>query len=241
MKSVTTKQMKALDRAAIERCGIPSLILMENAGRGIADLAEKMLSGRKGTARRARTVLVICGKGNNGGDGMVAARHLTNRGFKVKVVLLGKPNELTDDAKINYGIVRKMRIPVKVITSNVGARHAAPLHMRIKKSDLVIDAIFGVGLTRPVEGVYREAISLINSCRKPVLAVDIPSGLDSDKGKALGVAVRAKMTGTLAVLKRGLVAGDGPAYAGKIKVIDISIPRQLISRYTDAKRHPRMF
>ena len=224
--------MKALDQSAIKQYRIPSLLLMENAGRGIADLAEKMLSGHKGTARRARTVLVICGKGNNGGDGFVSARHLTNRGFKVKVVLLGKPNELTDDAKINYGIVRKMRIPVKVITSNVGARHAAPLHMRIKKSDLVIDAIFGVGLTRPVEGIYRGTIALINSFRKPVLAVDIPSGLDSDKGKALGVAIRAKMTGTLGAAKRGLFLNDGPACSGKVKIIDISIPRKLISMYT---------
>jgi NAD(P)H-hydrate epimerase len=211
--------MKALDRAAIERCGIPSLILMENAGRGISDLAKRMIDGKR------KNILVICGKGNNGGDGFVSARHLSNRGFKVKVFLLGNPADLTSDAKTNCRIVKKMGIPVI-------QKSLSRLKILLKQANLIIDAIFGVGLTRPVEGIYREAISLINSCRKPVLAVDIPSGLDSDKGKVLGIAVRAKMTGTLGAAKRGLFLNDGPACSGKVKIIDISIPRKLISMYT---------
>ena len=218
LKSITSQKMKTLDRTAIERYGIPSLILMENAGRGIADLAQRLV-------REKARILVVCGKGNNGGDGFVSARHLANRGFKVKVFLLGDPSDLASDAKINYRIVKKMGIPI--------IQKSLPrLKMLLKQASLVIDGIFGVGLTRPVEGIYYDAIALINSSRKPVLAIDIPSGLDSDRGKALGIAVRAKMTGTLAVAKRGLVIGNGPYYAGKIKVIDISIPRELLSRYT---------
>lgn len=216
MKSITSQKMKALDRIAIKRYGIPSFILMENAGRGIADLAQTLV-------RKKARILVVCGKGNNGGDGLVSARHLTNRGFRVDVVLLGKLNELTDDARLNHQIVTKMGIPV--------LKQARLKHL-LKRADLVIDGIFGIGLTRTVEGIYRKVISLINSSRKPVLAIDIPSGLDSDSGKALGIAVRAKVTGTLGVAKCGLFLNDGPACSGNIKVIDISIPRELLSRYT---------
>jgi hydroxyethylthiazole kinase-like uncharacterized protein yjeF len=210
--------MKALDQIAIKCYGIPSLVLMENAGWGIVNLAETLVQ------KKAR-ILLICGKGNNGGDGFVSARHLSNRGFRVKVFLLGHPADLTKDAQTNYRIVKKMGIPVI-------QKSLSRLKTLLKDSNLVIDAIFGVGLTRAVEGIYHEAIALVNVSRKPVLSIDIPSGLDSDTGKTLGIAVRAKMTGTLGLAKRGLLVGDGPYYAGKIKVIDISIPRKLISMYT---------
>lgn len=228
MKSITSQKMKLLDRTAIERFGIPSLLLMENAGRGVADLAEKMLFKRNGgaviapgTGKFRPSILVVCGKGNNGGDGLVSARHLANRGFNVKIVLLGTPN--TDDSLLNYRIIRNMHLPVFKIYR---------LKTLLKKTDLVIDGIFGVGLTRTVEGPYRDAISLMNKSGKPILAIDIPSGLDADTGKVLGIAVKARATGTLAVAKKGLYAGNGPDCSGKVKVIDISIPNSLISRYT---------
>lgn len=243
--------MKTLDRITIERYGIPGLVLMEHAGRGIADLAEGMLSRNKflpplwGKVRmggkyshphlaspikgEGNRVLVVCGKGNNGGDGFVSARHLANRGFSVQVILLGKPNDLTDDARSNYQIIKKMGIPITYLTSR---KKISRLKILLNRSDLIIDGIFGVGLTRPVEGIYRDAISLLNSSRKPILAIDVPSGLDSDRGKILGIAVRAKMTGTLGLRKRGLLLNEGPACSGKVKIIDISIPRQLVSMYT---------
>lgn len=216
--------MKALDRIAIQEYGIPGLILMENAGRGIADLAEKMLKEKE------KNILVVCGKGNNGGDGLVAARHLSNRGFRVKVVLLAKPDDLKDGPKINFNILKRMRVPV-ILFSTGGARHAAPLPPKIKSmirnTDLIIDGIFGVGLTRPVMGFFYDVISAFNTSGKPILAIDVPSGIDSDSGSALGIAVRAKQTGTLGAAKEGLLTKEGFKYAGKVSVLDISIPRKL--------------
>ena len=218
MKSITTNRMKQLDRAAIERYGIPSLILMENAGRGISDLAEKMLKTR-------RRILVVCGKGNNGGDGFVAARHLSNRGFRVQVVLLTHPIHLKDDPKVNYQILKKMNVPVKHIVSQPQLRQFEKL---VRKSDLIVDGIFGVGLERPVRGLFYDVISILNDSKKPILAIDVPSGLNSDSGEELGIAIRACATGTLAIPKRGLFLREGPRSSGKITVIDISIPRKLI-------------
>ncbi len=258
MKYITTAKMKELDRRAIEECGIPSLILMENAGRGIAELAQAIFK------KKNFEVLVICGRGNNGGDGLVAARHLANAGFSVQIVLLGNPDELKGDPKINFAIVQKMRIPVAivemvrtlnesgVIPARLPARQASikresvmdprqkhagmtkasmsEVRKLIDSADLIVDAIFGIGLTRAVEGVFRDVIELVNASGKKVLSVDIPSGLNSDSGEVLGVAVRAGVTGTLAFPKRGLKTGAGPKHAGKIKVLDISIPRGLSSR-----------
>ena len=219
MKTISTNQMQLLDRIAIERFGIPSLILMENAGRGIAELAAGMLK-----KRRAK-VLVVSGKGNNGGDGFVAARHLANRGFSVKVVLLSHPKDLKDDPRINFNILRKMNIPVIIATSPHGLRRAKAF---IKECDLIVDAIFGVGLGRAVTGLFYVLISHLNTSEKPILAVDIPSGLDSDTGRVLGIAVRADVTGTLGAAKRGLCRGAGRRLAGKVVVLDISIPKKLL-------------
>ncbi len=230
MKYMTARQIKRLDRIAVEQYGIPSLILMENAGRGIADLAQGMM-GRK------RNILVVSGKGNNGGDGFVAARHLANRGFKVQVVLLldlkkgdrqerlSAPFFLKDDPKINYAILKKMDVPIEQVTSEEKIGRFKTL---VKQSDLILDGIFGIGLQRAVSGLFYHVISILNRSKKPILAIDIPSGLDSDSGKELGVIVNARATGTLALPKRGLFLGRGPAHAGKITVIDISIPKRLV-------------
>ena len=241
MKYVTAKQMKRLDQLAIEKYGIPSLLLMENAGRGIADLVGTVLKVPVpfGTVPR-RTVprgtvlegtgfeiLAVCGKGNNGGDGFCAARHLANRGYRVKVALLAHPDELKDDPKVNYRILKKMGVPIEQITDG---KRLTQFKTLVRNADLILDAIFGVGLTRPVEGIYFDAISVINQSRKPVLAVDIPSGLNSDTGEELGIAIRARLTGTLAAPKRGLFFGKGPECSGKITVLDISIPKRLINR-----------
>ena len=214
-KAVTADQMRALDRRAIGEFGIPGLILMENAGRGIADLAQKILKNRK-------RIIVICGKGNNGGDGFVAARHLTNRGYKVDVILLANPDELKNDPKINFRILKSMRVPIKIVTSNKNFSSV------LKNSDLIIDAIFGIGLSRPVTGLFYDVISMLNESKKPVLSIDVPSGLNSDSGKVMGIAVRAKVTGTLGMAKRGLFVQKGPKLSGRVQVLDISIPINLL-------------
>ncbi len=214
--SVSTKRMKELDQIAIQEYGIPSLVLMENAGRGISELAANI--------PHISTVLVVAGKGNNGGDALVAARHLSNQGVCVSVVLLTHQVALTGDAKTNFEIIQKMKIHFVTIESD---QKIGKFKKLIKSSDLVIDGIFGVGLSRPVSGFFAKVIECVNQASKDVISVDIPSGLDGDSGKILGACVKAKITGTLGVAKRGLFKNDGPKYAGEVRVIDISIPREL--------------
>jgi len=220
MRAVSTAQMRALDRIAISRYGIPSLLLMENAGRGIADLATRMMN-------RRRNVLVVCGPGNNGGDGFVAARHLANRGVPVQVILLAAARHLNADPKTNYHILKKMGVPIKTLTS---MKKPSWFARWIHQASLIIDAIFGIGLSRPVSGLFFHVISEVNAAAKPVLSIDIPSGLHSDTGEVLGTAIRASETGTLGMAKRGLYFGEGPKLAGRVTVLDISIPKSLEAR-----------
>ena len=209
MRSISVSQAKAFDRSAQEKFGIPSIILMENAGRSVAEEALRMLGRRK-------RVAVLCGVGNNGGDGLVAARHLLNAGIKVKVYLLGKASKLKSDPKINLNILKKMRQKI--------ARTRSVKDLRdIRRSDLVIDAIFGIGLSSDIREPHAQMIDFINKSRKPVLAVDVPSGLDADSGKVLGRAIRAKRTVTFVALKKGFSRVDGLKCCGKIIVRDIGI------------------
>ncbi len=261
MKSVTASQIKKIDRRAVDDFSIPTLILMENAGRSVADLAERVipecfkresrsspsLLARKAggptkafgddTRRRAK-ILIVCGKGNNGGDGFAAARHLFNRGHKVSVVLLGKPSELKGDAKTNFQILKKMRVSINIIHDRrgevVSPRAGKPgpykrLNMLIQNLDLIIDAIFGTGLDREVVGLAREVISILNEAGRKILSIDIPSGMNGDSGEVMGIAVQATVTGTLAAPKTSMMSKAARKFTGKIEVLDISIPRKLLS------------
>jgi len=215
MRRVTADEVRQMDQSAIRDYCIPSLLLMENAGRSVSDVISREYKPCK--------VLVFIGKGNNGGDGLVVARHLANRGYSVQVVLLEDPARLKADPLVNFSIVRKMNIPWAVVASSKERIFAL-----CQKSGLVVDAIFGVGIHSPVCGIFEKAICAINKCRKPVVSIDIPSGLDADTGEVHGVAVRATKTVTLALPKHGLFEGEGPLYAGKIEVADIGIPRGLL-------------
>jgi len=216
---VSSQQMKELDRRAIEDYGIPSLLLMENAGRGVAEVIFNI-------ARPGR-VTIFVGKGNNGGDGLVTARHLHNRGFQVFVAMLSNPSELKNDPALNYGIISKMKIPTTEISTVSGKED---LLSTVEKSDVIVDAIFGVGLQKSVGGVFKSAIESINEKGRTVVSVDVPSGLDADTGEILGSAVRATHTTTLGLPKKGLFAGNGPDHAGKICVIDIGIPAEELKK-----------
>ncbi|MBI3313297.1 MAG: NAD(P)H-hydrate epimerase [Candidatus Omnitrophica bacterium] len=215
--AVTASQMKEIDRRAIEEFAIPSLLLMENAGRGIAELIFHRFKGRQ--------ITIFAGKGNNGGDGLVAARHLHNRGFSVYVLLFAKPENLKDDPALNFKILSKMKIPYLVVEDSATAQDFLPA---VERTDIILDALFGVGLERPVTGVYAEAIQAINQAGRNVIAADIPSGLHSDTGEVLGIAVKAAMTATLGIPKQGLFSGQGPSFAGKVAVIDIGLPKNLL-------------
>jgi len=219
MRAVTAAVMQALDRKAIEEYGIPGLLLMENAGRGIAEFVFNL-------SRRCR-VTVFAGKGNNGGDGFVVARHLANRGCQVLILLFGDAAKLKDDPAVNFQIAVKMRIPVIVVGEDAAKEE---LVSYVERSDVIVDALFGIGLHSPLSGIYRQAVEAINQAAKTVIAVDIPSGLHADTGAILGCAVRATHTATLGLPKKGLFEGRGPEYAGKIAVIHIGIPNEELEK-----------
>ena len=218
----TREQIRELDRRAIEDYGMSGVILMENAGRAAAEIASHMLENPAGK----RTV-IFCGKGNNGGDGYVIARHLHNRGADVRLVLTCSPEEIypESDAGINLGIAMKMTPPVLVADTEEGRLQATGL---ARQADLIVDALLGTGLSGDVREPYLSLIRLINAGDKPVLSVDIPSGLDANTGKVLRAAVRAARTATFVLPKLGFTRGEGPKHVGEVTVVDIGVPVELI-------------
>jgi len=216
MKLVTTEQMRSLDRAAIEDYGIPGVVLMENAGRAVAEAAAQMLddSGR---------VVVVCGRGNNGGDGFVAARHLSNQSVAVEIYLLAAIDDLEGDAATNCHIAQQMSLPIFENPDQ------ATLEAAVNSADLVIDAILGTGISGEVRGAAREAIEAINQSTAPVVAVDIPSGISGDTGQVMGVAVRADCTLTFGLPKVGHYCYPGRDHCGEIELVDISLPAALVA------------
>lgn len=218
--SLTAGQMQALDKMAITKIGIPSLVLMENAGRQTAEAV------RAYTKRKTRPAVgIVCGLGNNAGDGFVTARHLLDSGVRLTVFLIGTAEQLKADAKANYKILKKLGVSVRLIKGpqDITLRDFADL-------DVIVDAIFGVGLNRTVAEPFNAIIKRINFAKKYVISVDVPSGIDATTGEALGVCVKASRTVTFTAAKKGLLKKDGAKAAGYIEVADIGIPRFLINK-----------
>ncbi len=220
MKVATAEQMQELDRRSIENYKIPGIVLMENAGRGAAEVISKTFPN----IQRWK-VAVISGKGNNGGDGFVIARHLMNQGVVVKVFLLTDPRALRGDAETNYQVFYRMKGEVLPVPSSKDYQR---IKKDLEKFDLLVDGIFGTGLDAEVRGYYREVIDHLNTLQKPIVAIDIPSGLDANTGKPLGTAIKATLTITFGLPKIGLLISPGLDYAGEVKVIDIGIPKKLV-------------
>jgi hydroxyethylthiazole kinase-like uncharacterized protein yjeF len=220
MKVVTAEQMQELDRKSIEVYRIPGIVLMENAGRGAVEVITNHFP-----EIQKKTIAIIAGKGNNGGDGFVMARYLLNLGISVKVFLLTDPKSLRGDAEINFNIFHHMKGEIIPVPSSKD-------YQKVKKSlenfDLLIDGIFGTGLDAEVRGYYREVIDHLNTLQKPIVAIDVPSGLDADTGKPLGTAVRASLTITFGLPKVGHLVSPGIDYVGSLKIVDIGIPRRLV-------------
>jgi len=216
MKVVTAKEMKDIDRKTIQEFGISGLVLMERAGLAVS-LKIKELFGRK-------KIVVISGSGNNGGDGLVTARHLHNEGWDVNVFLTSEPRDLSSDALVQFKAAKKFGVPIQPIEEffvhypSILSRHA-----------LILDAILGTGLSKPVTGALADIISLINKTSLPVVAVDIPSGVSSDTGQAVGNAVKASCTVTFGLPKRGHLLYPGAALSGKLYVEDIGFPQMLLT------------
>ena len=221
IKIVTAAQMRALDLRTIDEGGIPGKVLMERAGSGLVDYIEHTL----GPVRR-KTITILCGKGNNGGDGLVAAKLLHRLQAKVRVIVMTPPSELSKDAAVMYRqFVRTAgRSPIHMFHSKDQAQAL------IRESAMVIDALLGTGLSADVTGRYADAIDAINEAVCPVVAVDIPSGLHADTGTMLGRAVKASHTVTFGLPKLGLFQGQGVDLAGSVTLVDIGI----MPNYIDA-------
>jgi len=221
MKVATAEEMQELDRKAIETYRIPGIVLMENAGRGAADVISNSFP-----EIHKKKIAIIAGKGNNGGDGFVIARYLLNQGIYVRVYLLTDPKGLRGDAETNFSIFHRMKGEVISVPSS---KDYIKVKRDLEKFDILVDGIFGTGLDAEVRGYYREVIDHLNTLQRPIVAIDIPSGLDANTGKPLGTAIRASLTITFGLPKIGLLIPPGLDYVGKkVKVIDIGIPKRLV-------------
>ena len=221
VRPLSRDEVRGLDARA-EALGLPTLVLMENAGRGAAAWLRA-----RGVAPASRG-LIVCGPGNNGGDGGVAARHLDAWGYGVRVVWCARVEQLRGDAAVQWNILAKSGVDQSAWDHAESPDALAGL---VAGTDLVIDALLGTGLSRPVEGPLRAAIELLNRSGKPVLALDLPSGLDADTGQPLGAAVRARATATFVAPKRGFQAPGASDYTGEVAVIDIGLPRRLLEPF----------
>lgn len=215
---VTAKEMQTIDRRAIAEYGIPGIVLMENAGLAVVQQVKKMFPDLKG-----KRINIFAGPGNNGGDGFVVARHLHQLGARVRVYLTCAPEKITQDAAVNLGIVHKLGISVY----QVEEQFLSKLPIALRMSDLIIDAILGTGARGPLAGIYPELVRVINDSGTPVVAVDIPTGVEADTGAVWGEAIRADVTVTFALPKRGLLLYPGASFAGRWHVADIGIPLEL--------------
>jgi len=214
---MTRDEVRAFDAWAIDTIGIPGVVLMENAGRSCGELIEDKLKDVAGPK-----VCIFCGTGNNGGDGYVIARHLINRGIQVAVVVCGERNKIKGDAKINMDILERMGQSVELLNP-AGRDIAGEIERLSAGASVIIDSLFGTGLRGQLSDEYRRLIERINACNSPVLAVDIPSGLDCDSGEPLGGAIRAAWTVTFVAVKKGFLSAIAAQYTGEIFVASIGI------------------
>ncbi len=217
---VTAEVMREMDRVAIEEYGVPGVALMENAGAGAA---RAILRYWPDAAR----VAVIAGGGNNGGDGYVIARHLINSGLEAVTYLISDRKKIKGDALTNLETLSRMNSVILDIKSE---EDLGLLREALHGYDLVVDAMLGTGLTKPLKGLYASCVDMLNSSDVPVCSVDIPSGLSSDTGKPLGDAVRADLTCTYGLVKLGQVIYPGAAYVGDLLLVDIGMPRDVVEK-----------
>jgi NAD(P)H-hydrate epimerase len=213
-------QVRTLDRVAIEDYGIPALVLMENAGRGVADVLISL--------GIAGPVAICCGKGNNGGDGLVVARHLVNQGHEVKVLLFAPLHTLSTEAAVHWHITQRMGIRAAILTDARQIDEQLP--GELAQAEWILDALFGTGLTGALRPPFDRVVAMINESQKKVLAVDIPSGLDADTGEPHGPTIRATDTVTFVAGKKGFANPAAAAWLGTVHVVDIGVPKSLIQQ-----------
>jgi len=215
---MTRDEVRAFDWFAINKLGITGVVLMENAGRSCAELIKEKLAGAS-----EPKVCILCGTGNNGGDGYVIARHLLNSDFRVTVVVCGDRNKIKGDAKINLDILERLGQPIEQLNLRVEDIPSL-VEAFAADADMLVDAIFGTGLKGQLNDEFKQLIESINSHNCPILAVDIPSGLDCDTGQPLGAAIKANYTVTFAAVKKGFVSSSTASqYTGRIFIASIGV------------------
>jgi NAD(P)H-hydrate epimerase len=252
LRPLSRAEVRCLDAQAADELALPGILLMENAGRGAAACLAKLAGNRPSdigvcassssewlhsnvlAVPTAPKVVILCGPGNNGGDGAVVARHLDGWGFPVRVVWFAQSNELRGDAAKQWAILQKSRIDQLAwfdaypVDSDPDCALLGPI---LVDADWLVDGLLGTGLARPVVGPFRTMIELMNHTGKPILSLDLPSGLDADTGQPLGTAVRARATVTFVAPKLGFSAPGANAYTGEVTVVDIGLPRCLLEPY----------
>jgi len=211
-------EVRAFDAWTINELGVPGIVLMENAGRSCAQFIIETLSKIK-----KPKVSIFCGTGNNGGDGFVIARHLLNAGFAVTVVVCGNIAKIRSDARVNLDVLIGLGLKIERLDMEGTEIIDARVIKLANEANMIIDAIFGTGLTGTLRDEYKQLIESINELGCPILSVDIPSGLDCDTGQPLGAAIKANCTVTFVAVKKGFVFEDAKAYTGDIFIASIGV------------------
>ncbi|MEX0703576.1 MAG: NAD(P)H-hydrate epimerase [Planctomycetales bacterium] len=217
IRSLSRDAVRDVDRRAIEEYGLPGIVLMENAGRGAADVLRALGVGGR--------VVICAGKGNNGGDGFVIARHLDLRGIEVRVLSFVDPADLRGDAAINFRVIERSGIPLRVVTGDV---RWDEIDRELAAAEWIVDALLGTGAAGAVRPPFDRVIGRINAAGRRVLAVDLPSGMDCDTGGPLGACVRADHTVTFVARKKGFDAPGAAEWTGTVHVVEIGVPRKLL-------------
>jgi NAD(P)H-hydrate epimerase len=220
MKPLTSAQMKRIDRMVTKRLKIPGFLLMDNAGRCVAEAARQLLKSRDG-----RKVSVLCGGGNNGGDGMAAARYMKGWGYGINVFWLKNPTKADADVVRHYQLAKRCGVPFFPF-HRISARKRVKT---LREANVLIDAILGTGTRGHLRVPVFDAIASMNAARRPIVSVDLPSGLDPDTGRVGDIAVRARVTVTMAASKKGFLLRSARHYIGKVHIADIGIPHHLLS------------
>lgn len=218
MRIVTNEEMRLIDLQAVEKIGIPSQVLMENAGLEAA----RIISDHSVKINYGGEILVFCGKGKNGGDGLVVARHLIAKGHRVRIFLLHEPSAYTDEAAINVKILKNQRAKISVVDS------PSVVEEYFKSATppfLAVDALLGTGIKRDIEGIYYDAVELLNQHADDVIALDIPTGVEGNSGRVAGTSIHATTTISFGYPKLGHFLAPGAARRGKLFNVDLSFPR----------------
>lgn len=220
--AVTVDQMREVDRIMVEEIGVSILMMMENASRNIAILSRRLLGGTV----KGKSIVILCGKGNNGGDGLGAARHLTNFGANCQIILSTTPDELRNEPKVQFGVLKHTRAPI--YEANKSSREF--LKDKINYADLIIDALLGYNLKGNPRQPIATLIQIADQSHCPILAVDIPSGMSGDSGETYTPTIVAKYTLTLALPKVGLLTEKAKKYVGELYIADLSVPEKVYEK-----------